>query len=64
MKLLLALFLLVGGIAGVLYAFQIVRIFGHMGWAEERLGSGGSYTAWRLIGLIMIVGSVMVVRYY
>ena len=44
-------------------AFQLVRFFGHITWAEQKLGPGGSYLAWRLVGLIFIVGSFMVYRY-
>ena len=64
MKLFLVLALLLGGIAAVLYVFQIVRLFGHLAWAEQKLGPGGSYTAWRFIGLAMIIGACIVARYF
>ena len=64
MKAILVIVLLFGGFASMLYPFQIVRFFGHMGWAEQRLGPGGSYTAWRLIGLAMIIASFLAVRYF
>jgi hypothetical protein len=62
MKLLVVFLLLMVGIAGVIYPFQIVKTFGHMGWAEDKLGSGGSYMAWRLIGVLCIIGSYIAIR--
>ncbi len=38
---------------------RIVNFIGYSGWAEEKLGVGGTYTMWKLIGLIMIVGGVL-----
>ncbi|MBI4032282.1 hypothetical protein HY374_01090 [Candidatus Berkelbacteria bacterium] len=46
-----------GGLAIIRYAEPIVRTFGTMDWAEKHLGQGGTYSAWKLIGvLIMIFG--------
>jgi len=36
------------------YSFQMVKIFGHMKWAEEKLGIASSYSLWKLIGIIVI----------
>ena len=55
--------LLVGGIVAVVYPFQIVKTFGHITWAEEKIGAGGSYTFWRLAGIALIIGSYFVARY-
>ena len=38
--------------------FDIVRTFGHNEFAEHYLGSGGTYTGWRLLGLIGIGGGI------
>lgn len=43
------------GLVCVIYSQQIVKMFGRMGWAEQRFGPGGTVTAWKLIGFIMIV---------
>lgn len=43
------------GFCAVAYTFQIVRIFGHLGWAEQRLGPGGTYTVWKIIGIVLIM---------
>ncbi|MBI2589954.1 hypothetical protein HYW32_02960 [Candidatus Berkelbacteria bacterium] len=32
-----------------------VRNFGTMDWAEKHLGPGGSYSAWKLFGVITII---------
>ena len=44
-------------------AYRIVFSFGHMAWAERMLGAGGSYTAWRLIGVGCILGAIILLRY-
>jgi hypothetical protein len=63
MKQWLVILLLFGGMGAVVYPFQIVKTFGHMRWAEEKIGSGGTYTAWRLIGIGMIIASYYSARY-
>ena len=60
MKFLFFLVLVAGGMGMVVYSFQIVRTFGHMEWAERYLGSGGSYLAWKLIGMALIIGGFWV----
>ena len=44
-----------GGLAIIRYAEPIVRTFGYMDWAEKHLGSGGTYSAWKLIGILVMV---------
>lgn len=57
------IFLLCVAIALVIlkYTEPIVRMFGKMTWAENRLGMGGTYTAWKLIAILLIVGSLIYV---
>ncbi len=43
------------GLAVMRYAEPIVRTFGRMDWAEKALGAGGTYTAWKLIGVLVII---------
>lgn len=33
----------------------MVQNFGYMDWAEKYMGSGGTYSAWKLIGFLVIV---------
>jgi len=49
------------GILILKYTERIVRTVGKMGWAENRLGMGGTYTVWKLIGILLIVGSLVYV---
>ncbi|MFA6492898.1 MAG: hypothetical protein WCV58_02065 [Patescibacteria group bacterium] len=41
------------------YTDRVVRIVGKMDWAERHLGMGGTYTAWKLIAILLIVGSLV-----
>ena len=38
---------------------RIVNFIGYSGWAEAKLGAGGTYTMWKLIGLIVIIGGLL-----
>lgn len=55
------IFLVSTGIAILIlkYTEPIVRMVGKMDWAERRLGMGGTYTAWKLIAILLIVGSLV-----
>ncbi len=33
----------------------LVRTFGHAGWAERLLGAGGSYSVWKLGGIVVMI---------
>ncbi len=33
----------------------LVQNFGYMDWAEKYMGSGGTYSAWTLIGVLIII---------
>ncbi len=33
----------------------LVQNFGYMDWAEKYMGSGGTYSAWKLIGVLIII---------
>jgi hypothetical protein len=63
MRLLITLIAMAIGVVIELNTFKIVHTFGHLGWAEQRFGPGGSYFAWRLIGIIIIVGALLTYRY-
>jgi hypothetical protein len=41
------------------YTERLVRFIGKMGWAETHLGMGGTYTMWKLIAILLIVGSLI-----
>ena len=46
------------GTALIKYSYQLTQIFGHNSLAEQYLGNGGSYTMWKMLGLIIIFGSI------
>ena len=41
------------------YTERIVRNVGKMNWAEQHLGMGGTCTMWKLIAILLIVGSLV-----
>lgn len=49
------------GTALIKYSFQLTQIFGHNSLAEQYLGNGGSYTMWKLIGIVLIFGTIVYV---
>lgn len=38
---------------------KAVRMFGKMGWAENKVGTGGTYTVWKIIGIIAPILAIM-----
>ena len=55
-------------ILGVLFMFiglkpdwtmSVVRMTGKMGWAENRVGRGGTYTIWKLIGILAPIAAII-----
>lgn len=63
MELLLKIAVLIVGLllgtAFLKYNFQLTRLFGHNSWAERYLGDGGTYTMWKLLGVIAIIIAVL-----
>ena len=59
------LLILIGGIIGGIllmrYNYQLTQLFGHNSLAEKYLGAGGTYSMWRLLGLLVIIGSLFYV---
>jgi hypothetical protein len=55
------IFLVLTGVAILIlkYTEPLVRMIGKMSWAERYLGMGGTYTAWKLIAVLLIVGSLV-----
>lgn len=58
----LKVLILIGGvIIGTIfmkYSYPITQLFGHNDYAERYLGAGGTYTMWKLLGLIVIVAAI------
>ncbi|MEX0594611.1 MAG: hypothetical protein WD157_00735 [Patescibacteria group bacterium] len=57
-KILVLLGGIVGGVLMMRHNYQLVQLFGYAGLAERYLGQGGSYTMWKLLGLLAIFGSL------
>ncbi|OGE78934.1 MAG: hypothetical protein A2751_00110 [Candidatus Doudnabacteria bacterium RIFCSPHIGHO2_01_FULL_46_14] len=47
------------GIVLVWKTFAIAQLFGSIDWAEEHLGSGGSYLLYKVIGIIFVILSAL-----
>ena len=59
MRFFYGIILVATAIAIIKYAYQIGRFTGSLDWAERILGTGGTYLAIKLIGVIIIIVSIM-----
>lgn len=41
------------------WTIAVVRMVGKMGWAEDRVGRGGTYDIWKLIGILAPIGAII-----
>lgn len=46
------------GIGFVKYSYPMAQLFGHNPLAERYLGTGGTYTMWKLLGILVIIGTI------
>ncbi|OGE81578.1 MAG: hypothetical protein A3H72_03105 [Candidatus Doudnabacteria bacterium RIFCSPLOWO2_02_FULL_48_8] len=37
------------------YNYLLVGFFGHVPWAEQHIGGGGTYTLYKIVGVIVII---------
>jgi len=37
----------------------MAHMFGKMGWAERRFGEGGTYTVWKMIGVVAPIAALI-----
>lgn len=58
MRIVLSIIGIVVGIIYIKYSDTLTRATGSIGWAEDHLGGGGTYTLHKLIGLAIIVISI------
>jgi hypothetical protein len=63
MKYLVAVLAVAFGMYVVANSYATTRLFGKMDFAEKYLGIGGTYTAWKLIGIGCIFGALAVLRW-
>ena len=55
----IGLIVLVLGIAMVKYSYQVANYTGRQAWIENRLGSGSTYFAYKMFGLLSIFIGVL-----
>ena len=58
LKVLVLVIGLMAGILFIVYSYPLTQLFGFNSLAERYLGSGGTYTMWKLLGLVVIAGTV------
>ncbi|CAN5116679.1 hypothetical protein BH11PAT4_BH11PAT4_7780 [soil metagenome] len=63
MKYLVALVGIAFGMYVVVNSYATARLFGKLDYAEKYLGAGGTYAAWKLIGVFCIFASFAVLRW-
>ncbi|MDD3086744.1 MAG: hypothetical protein PHH45_02290 [Patescibacteria group bacterium] len=58
-------FLIVGvGFTSIYFAYPLYKILGRFDWVEKYLGSGGTISFWRLIGVAIIIFAFIFVTYF
>ena len=61
MRFLVALGLIAFGFYVATHSFAMVRLIGKTDWAEKYLGVTGSYTMWKLAGILSILLAIFLV---
>lgn len=46
------------GTVFVKYNYQLTQLFGHNSLAERYIGNGGTYTMWKLLGVVAILATI------
>lgn len=46
------------GLALIVYSYPLTQLFGHNSLAERYLGTAGTYTMWKLLGILVIALSI------
>ena len=41
------------------WTVKAVQIVGKMGWAENRMGSGGTFSVWKIIGILAPIAAII-----
>lgn len=41
------------------WTMAVVRMVGKMGWAEQRIGRGGTFQIWKLIGVLAPIAALI-----
>lgn len=49
------------GTAMLTHSYQLTQLFGYNSLAERYLGTGGTYSMWKILGAVAIIGSFLYV---
>ena len=64
MKILEFIGFLIAGFALIYFAYPLANITGRQDWVEKYLGSGGTITFYRLLGLLIVIfGFIFLVNF-
>lgn len=58
-KLLISAIGVISGTVILTHSYPLTQLFGHADLAERYLGTAGTYTMWKLLGVILIVVAVI-----
>ena len=47
------------GLIFIIYSYKITRITGEFSWAIKLFGQGGMYTAYKVIGALLVLASLL-----
>jgi hypothetical protein len=50
---------IVGGVLALKFNFQLVNITGNVGFAEKYLGAGGTYSLYKIGGVVLVIGGLL-----
>jgi uncharacterized membrane protein YphA (DoxX/SURF4 family) len=59
-QILLGLIMVVGGVLLLKYNYQVSNNL-RISFAEQHMGSGGSYLLWKIIGVVVVIAGITVV---
>ncbi len=52
---------LAAGVAMLTHSYQLTHLFGYNSLAERYLGTDGTYSMWKILGALTIIGAVLYV---
>jgi hypothetical protein len=58
-RLIIFVFCFAAGFGILRYSYDITRSLGYVEWAEAKLGGGGTYTFYRIVGIAIMFLSLM-----
>ncbi|MFC1597948.1 hypothetical protein ACFL2M_00240 [Patescibacteria group bacterium] len=61
MKYIIGIIMIAAGVIFIWKTDWFLKSFGRIGWAEQKLGAGGTWTFYKILGLIVIFGAFLVI---